>query len=184
MIEINKIKTGKANTVEILESRVALEGNIIEINITHKGIGGTRLYPNPFYIRKTNVVKYPVSNTAKRAFIVPVCDMSSSPTMNTKYVEYDWECFKCKTLMRQTIFQLTVSYVCDTCGAKGSIQWIVEENFVTNSNEGKTTVTEPKQSGNWGEWRSAATKTIQVEEKSAILPSIERKSQGEQTKFM
>ena len=183
MIEINKLRADKIS-VEILESRVALEGNIIEINITHKDSSGIRLYPNSFYIRKINVVKYPLDSASKRVFIVPISDLSNSPTMNPKYVIYDLECLKCKEVMRQTIEKLTVSYVCSKCGFKSPIQWIVESATEIKYVEAKATDTKPKSSGSWGEWRSAATKQLQVEEKSAILPSIERKSQGEQSKFM
>jgi DNA-directed RNA polymerase subunit M/transcription elongation factor TFIIS len=182
MIEINKLKSN--DMVEISESRVALEGNIIEINITHKDSSGARLYPNPFYIRKINIVKYPIDSSGKRAFIVPISDMLGSPTMNPKYVIYDLECLKCKEIMRQTIEKLTVSYVCNKCGSKSPIQWIVESATEIKYIQEKATVTNPKSSDSWGEWRSAATKPLQVEKKSAILPPIERKSQGEQSKFI
>lgn len=184
MIEIHKLKPDKTDTVEIPESRVALEGNIIEVNITYKDKNGDRLYPNSLYIRKINIVKYPISTVGKRSFIVPIADMSTSPTMSVKYVIYDLECLKCKETMRQTIDKLTVSYVCSKCGFKSPLQWIVESATAIKYTPEKATVVEPKPSGSYGEWRSAATEPLQVEKKSAILPSIERKSQGEQSKFI
>jgi hypothetical protein len=130
MIEIHKPKWegNRIRAIGLADYRVALEGNIIEINITYRNKEGLRLYPNPFYIRKTDVVKYPPGNASgTKVYEIPISDLSTTPELNDKYVPYDIKCPKCKQVMRQSMRNLLVSYTCSTCQIKSVIQWEFKE---------------------------------------------------------
>lgn len=143
MIEVYR-PLWKGNTercIGLAEYRVALEGNIIEVNITYKNKEGLRLYPNPFYVRKVDVVRYPTENAkGTKVYVVPICDMSTSPDMSKKYVQYDIECKHCKQLMRQNLNGLIVTYKCEKCGTVSAIEWELRKPEPTAS---KTIEPEP-----------------------------------------
>lgn len=110
--------------VGLADYRLALEGNVVEIQIDYKSQEGLRLYPDPLYIRKTDAVKYPPQNASgTKVYVIPICNLSTTPDMGKKYVEYDLACPKCETTMRQNLSGVTVSYVCEKCGAKSAIEW-------------------------------------------------------------
>jgi hypothetical protein len=114
----------KQRCVGLADYRLALEGNIVEIQIDYKSQEGLRLYPNPFYIRKVDAVKYPPQNASgTKVYVVPICNLSTTPSMDKKYVEYNLDCPKCNVDMRQNLNGIMVSYVCEKCGAVSNIEW-------------------------------------------------------------
>jgi Zn-finger nucleic acid-binding protein len=134
MIEIYKPKWegNSIRRIGLAEYRLKLEGAIVEINITYRNKEGLRLYPDPFYMRKVDIVggHYPVENASgTKVYVIPIADLSTSPTLEHKYVEYDQECPKCKIAMRQNLHKKTVSYICPKCGEKSFIEWILGEEI-------------------------------------------------------
>ena len=118
----------KQRCVGLADYRLVLEGNIVEIQIDYKSQEGLRLYPDPLYIRKTDAVKYPVQNASgTKVYVIPVCDLRTSPDMDKKYVEYDLDCPRCNVTMRQNLSGLMVSYKCEKCGAKSAIEWELDK---------------------------------------------------------
>jgi predicted RNA-binding Zn-ribbon protein involved in translation (DUF1610 family) len=138
MIEINKPKWegNQIRRIGLADYRLRLEGNIVEINITYRNKEGLRLYPDPFYARKVDIVKYPVeSASGTKVYVVPISDLSISPTLETKYVEYDFDCPSCKTQMRQNLHKNIVSYKCVKCGKSSIIEWEVDTTVATETPE-------------------------------------------------
>lgn len=135
MIEVYKPlwNGNKQRCVGLADYRIALEGNIIEVNITYKTKGeGLRLYPEPFYIRKVDIVRYPPENAkGTKVYVVPICDLSTSPDMSKKYVQYDIECPDCKQKMRQNLNGLQVTYKCDKCSKVSAIEWELDKPHLT-----------------------------------------------------
>jgi predicted RNA-binding Zn-ribbon protein involved in translation (DUF1610 family) len=142
MIEIYKPKWegNSIRRIGLADYRLRLEGNIVEINITYKTKEGLRLYPDPFYMRKTDIVHYPVENASgTKVYVVPIADLSTSPTLEHKYVEYDLDCPNCKVQMRQNMHKHTVSYKCPKCNKISPIQWETEPivpSVATNTSKG------------------------------------------------
>lgn len=138
MIEIYKPKW-EGNTerrIGLADYRLRLEGNIVEINITYKNKEGLRLYPDPFYIRKVDIVHYPVENASgTKVYVVPISDLSTSPTLEHKYVEYDLDCPNCKVQMKQNLHKHTVSYKCPKCNKTSPIQWEVDLTPIATETE-------------------------------------------------
>jgi len=98
---------------------------MVEINILAKNSDGFLIYPEPFYIKKINIAKYPTDkNSTNKAYLIPLCDLIATPTK--KYVPYNIVCPKCKKDMQQILKGNTVSYRCN-CGGKVGIEWILEE---------------------------------------------------------
>jgi predicted RNA-binding Zn-ribbon protein involved in translation (DUF1610 family) len=129
MIEVNKPKWegNSIRRIGLADYRLRLEGNIVEINITYRNKEGLRLYPDPFYARKVDIVKYPIENASgTKVYVVPIADLSTSPTLETKYVEHDFDCPSCKIQMRQNLHKNIVSYKCVKCGKTSNIEWEVE----------------------------------------------------------
>ena len=125
MIEIYKPKWegNSIRRIGLADYRLRLEGNIVEINITYKTKEGLRLYPDPFFMRKTDIVHYPVENASgTKVYVVPIADLSTSPTLEQKYVEYDLDCPNCKVQMRQNMHKHTVSYKCPKCNKRYGIR--------------------------------------------------------------
>lgn len=138
MIEIFKPKW-EGNTIRrigLAEYRLKLEGNIVEINITYKTKEGLRLYPDPLFMRKVDIVKYPVENASgTKVYVVPIADLSTSPTLDERYVNQDLQC--CGVNMRQTLHKNLVSYKCNKCGKISDIQWeLGPETFATETPKG------------------------------------------------
>lgn len=126
MIEIFKPKWegNQQRRIGLAEYRLKLEGAIVEINITYKNKEGLRLYPDPFYIRKTDILHYPVENASgTKVYVIPIDDLSTSPTLQQKYVENDLDCYHCKVQMKQILHKHTVSYKCPKCNKISPIQW-------------------------------------------------------------
>lgn len=129
MIEIYKpLFEGKGERkIGIAEYRLKLEGAIVEINITYKTREGLRLYPDPFYARKVDIVRYPVElASGTKVYVVPIADLSTSPTLEHRYLEYNFDCEKCNIRMKQTLHKNIVSYHCPKCGDKLNLEWEVE----------------------------------------------------------
>jgi len=129
VIEIYKPKWegNSERRIGLAEYRLKLEGNIVEINITYKTKEGLRLYPDPFYIRKTDIFHYPIENASgTKVYVVPIADLSTSPTLEHKYVEHELDCPNCKVQMNQNLHKHTVSYKCPKCNKISPIQWEVD----------------------------------------------------------
>ncbi len=129
MIEINKPKFegNRERRIGIAEYRLKLEGAVVEINITYRTKEGLRLYPDPFYARKVDIVRYPVETASgTKVYVVPIADLSTSPTFEHKYIEYNLDCPKCKITMRQNLHKNIVSYKCNQCGYLSNIEWEVD----------------------------------------------------------
>jgi len=129
MIEIRKpLFEGKGERkIGIAEYRLKLEGAIVEINITYRTKEGLRLYPDPFYARKVDIVRYPVElASGTKVYVVPIADLSTSPTMEHQYIEYNLDCHKCNVRMKQILHKNIVSYKCPKCGDKSNLEWEVE----------------------------------------------------------
>jgi len=113
--------------IGIAEYRLKLEGAIVEINITYRNKEGLRLYPDPFFMRKTDIFHYPVElASGTKVYVIPIADLSTSPTLEHKYIEYDLDCPNCKVKMKQNLHKHTVSYKCPRCNKISPIQWEVE----------------------------------------------------------
>jgi DNA-directed RNA polymerase subunit RPC12/RpoP len=112
----------------LADYRVVLEGSVIEVNIDYKNEEGLRLYPEPLYIRKVNVSKYPIQNASgTKVYVIPICDLSTTPDTKTKYVPYDINCPKCNKEMSQNLHGLAVSYQCSNCGTKSHLEWEIDK---------------------------------------------------------
>jgi len=129
MIEIYKpLFEGKGERkIGIAEYRLKLEGAIVEINITYKTKEGLRLYPDPLFMRKVDIVKYHTElASGTKVYVVPIAELSTSPTLEHRYLEYNIDCHKCHVRMKQTLHKNIVSYKCPKCGIKSNLEWEVE----------------------------------------------------------
>ena len=124
MIQVHRI-IKDPDSIRLSESQLRYEGKMVEINILAKNSDGFLIYPEPFYIKKINIAKYPTDkNSTNKAYLIPLCDLIATPTK--KYVPYNVVCPKCKKDMQQILKGNTVSYRCN-CGGKVGIEWILEE---------------------------------------------------------
>lgn len=128
MIEIYRPKWegNEGRRIGLAEYRLKYEGAVVEINITYKNKEGLRLYPDPFYMRKVDIVKYPVEMASgTKVYVIPIADLSPTSDCSTQYVPYEIHC--CGKSMRQKLNGIRVTYHCNKCGKQSPIEWEIEK---------------------------------------------------------